>query len=156
ITFFGLPANTTGGVQLPNDSIAVAAAGTLQAASIVAKNVAALAARSFAGGSADAAGDSDALVPLAAGPGLTPAHDTVQVFVSVANHVAQFLVTGPGGSFDSKKMLFSQLTPSASVPAPVTASDTLVPSGSSTSVQSVAFTGLGGSLTTAQPITTSI
>jgi hypothetical protein len=53
-------------------------------------------------------------------------------------------------------MLFSQLNPSASTPAPVTASDTLVPSGSSTTVQSVVFTGQGGSLTTAQPITTSI
>src|SRR5262249_27269449 len=48
------------------------------------------------------------------------------------------------------------LNPNTSVPAPVTATDTLVPSGSSTTVQSVVFTGQGGSLTTAQPITTSI
>src|SRR5262249_58555668 len=53
-------------------------------------------------------------------------------------------------------MLFAQLNPSTSPVAPVTASDTLVPSGSSTSVQSVVFTGKGGSLTRAQPITTSI
>jgi hypothetical protein len=156
ISFFGLPASTAGGVQLPNDSIAVAAAGTLPAASIVAKSVAAVAAGSFAGVAADAATNTDALVPLAAGTGVTQANDMFQVFVSVANHVAQFLVTGPGGSFDSKKMLFAQLNPNASVPAPVTASDRLVPSGSSTTVQSVAFTGQGGSLTTAQPITSLI
>jgi hypothetical protein len=39
---------------------------------------------------------------------------------------------------------------------PVTAMDTLVASGSSSTVTSVAFTGQGGSLTTAQRITTSI
>jgi hypothetical protein len=157
ISFFGLPASTAGGVQLPNDSgIGVAAAGNLPAASIVAKSVAAVAAGTFGTVSADLAGNSDALTPLAVGTGVTQANDTFQVFVSVANHVAQFLVTGPGGSFDNKGMLFAQLNPYASVPAPVTASDTLVPSGSSTSVQSVVFTGQGGSLTTAQPITTAI
>jgi hypothetical protein len=149
--------NTTGGVQLPNDSgIGVAAASNLPAASIVAKSVAAVAAGSFAGVSADTAGNSDALVPLAAGTGVTQANGTFQVLVSVANHVAQFLVTGPGGSFDNKGMLFAQLSPNVAAPAPVTASSTLVPSGTSTSVQSVVFTGQGGSLTTAQPITTSI
>jgi hypothetical protein len=62
ISFFGLPANTAGGVHLPNDSgIGVAAAGALPAASIVAKNVAAVAAGSFAGVSADDAGHTDAL-----------------------------------------------------------------------------------------------
>jgi hypothetical protein len=156
VSFFNLPAGTAGGVQLPNDTIAVAAAGALPAASIMAKSVTAVAGGSFGGVSADLAGNSDALVPLAAGTGVTQANDTFQVFVSVASDVAQFLVTGPGGSFDNKGMLFSQLSPNASNPAPVTASDMLVPSGSSTSVQSVVFTGQGGSLTTAQPITSSI
>jgi hypothetical protein len=156
VSFFNLPAATAGGVQLPNDTIAVAAAGNLPAASIAAKSVVAVAAGSFGSVSADAAANTDALVPLAAGTGVSQANDTLQVVVSVPNHVAQFLVTGPGGSFDSKKMLFAQLSPNNSAPAPVTASETLVPSGSSTTVQSVAFTGQGGSLTTAQPITTSI
>jgi hypothetical protein len=156
VSFFNLPVNTPGGVQLPQDTFAVAAAGNLPAASIVAKNVPAVAAGSFAGVSADAAGSTDARVPLAASTGVTQANDTFQVFVSVANHVAQFLVTGLGTSFDSKGMLFAQLSPNVAAPVPVTASDTLVPSGSSTSVQSVAFTGQGGSLTTAQPIITSI
>jgi hypothetical protein len=157
ISFFNLPANSAGGVQLPNDSgISVAAASQLPAASIVAKSVAAVAAGMFGNVSADLAGNSDATVPLAVGTGVVQANDTFQVFVSVANHVAQFLVTGPGGSFDNKGMLFAQLSPNVVAPVPVTAADTLVPSGSSTSVQSVAFTGQGGSLTTAQPITTSI
>jgi hypothetical protein len=156
VTFFGLAANTAGGVQLPQDTLAVAVAGNLPAASIVARGVPAVAAGSFAGVSADTAGNSDATVPLAAGTAVTQANDTFQVFVSTAGHVAQFLVTGPGGSFDNKKMLFGQLNPGSSPVAPVTASVTLVPFGSSTSVQSVVFTGQGGSLTTQQPITTSI
>jgi hypothetical protein len=153
LSFFNLPANTPGGVQLPQDTVAVAVAGKLPAASVVAKSVPALAAGSFAGVSADAATNTDVLVPLAAGTGVSQANDTFQVFVSEAGHVAQFLVTGPGGSFDSKKMLFGDLV---SDNLPVTASDTLALSGSSTTVQSILFTGQGGSLTTAQPITTSI
>jgi hypothetical protein len=156
VTFFGLATNTAGGVQLPQDTLGVAVAGNLPAASIVAKGVAAVAAGSFAGVSADKAGNSDAAVTLATGTAVTQANDTFQVFVSTAGDVAQFLVTGPGGSFDNKQLLFSQLNPGTSSVAPVTASVTLVPSGSSTSVQSVVFTGQGGSLTTAQPITTSI
>jgi hypothetical protein len=157
VSFFNLPTNTPGGVQLPQDTIAVAAAGNLPAASIVAQSVQAVAAGSFAGVAADNAGHSDAFVPLASTTGVTQANDTYQVFVTVANDVVQFLDTGPGGSFDAKGMLFAQLNPTTgSVPAPVTAADTLVQSGSSTTVQSVVFTGQGGSLTTAQPITTSI
>jgi hypothetical protein len=156
VTFFGLATSTAGGVQLPQDTLAVAVAGNLPAASIVARAVPSVAAGSFAGVSADNAGNSDAIVPLATGTAVTQANDTFQVFVSTAGHVAQFLVTGPGGSFDNKKMLFSQLNPGTSPVPPITASDTLVPSGSSTSVQSVVFTGRGGSLTTQQPITTSI
>ncbi|HEY7309818.1 MAG TPA: hypothetical protein VH643_10710, partial [Gemmataceae bacterium] len=52
ISFFNLPANTVGGVQLPQDTVAVAVAGNLPAASIVAKAVPSVAAGSFAGVSA--------------------------------------------------------------------------------------------------------
>jgi hypothetical protein len=153
ISFFSLPSNTAGGVQLPQDTVAVAVAGNAPAASIVAKAVPALAAGSFAGVSADNANHTNALAPLAAGTALTQANDTFQVFVSEASHVAQFLVTGPGGSFDNNQMLFADQVADNS---PVTATDKLVPSGSSTTVSTVVFTGQGGSLTTAQPITTSI
>jgi fibronectin-binding autotransporter adhesin len=153
LTYFALAANTPGGVQLPQDIVAVAAAGKLPAASIVAKSVPAIAAGSFAGVLADVAANTDALVPLAVNTGVSQANDTFQVFFSEAGHVAQFLLTGPGGSFDAKSMLFADRV---SDNHPVTASDTLVPSGSSTSVRSVIFTGQGGSLTTSQPITTSI
>ncbi|HZV03930.1 MAG TPA: hypothetical protein VE999_02470 [Gemmataceae bacterium] len=153
ISFFNLPTNTAGGVQLPQDTVAVAVAGNLPAASIVAKAVPALAAGSFAGVSADTATHTDALVPLAAGTGLTQANDTFGVFVSEANHVAQFLVTGPGHSFDAKPLLFADQVADNS---PVTATVTLVPTGRSTTVSTIAFTGQGGSLTTAQAITTSI
>jgi hypothetical protein len=153
VGFFGLPANTTGGVQLPQDTVAVAVAGTLPAASIVAKAVPALAANSFAGVSADVVNQTTALVPLAAGTALTQANDTFQVFVSEAGHVAQFLVTGTGSSFDSKQMLFADQVADN---LPVTATDTLMPSGNSTTVSTVVFNGQGGSLTTTQPITTSI
>jgi hypothetical protein len=156
LSFFNPPINATGGVQLPQDSIAVAAAGVLPAASIVAQSIMALAAGSFAGVSADVAANTDALVPLAPGTSVIQANDSPQVFFSTANSVAQFLVTGPGGSFDSKAMLFSQLNVTASIPAPVSVVETLVGSGSSSSVQSLFFTGVGGSLTTAQPITTSL
>src|SRR5262249_19477351 len=145
--------STAGGVQLPQDTVAVAVAGNLPAASIVAKSVPAIAANSFAGVSADTASNTDVLVPLAAGTGVSQANDTFQVFLSEAGHVAQFLATGPGGSFDSKKMLFADIV---SDNKPVTATETLVPAGSSTVVQSLALTGQGASLTTSQPITTSI
>jgi hypothetical protein len=153
ISFFNLPTNTAGGVQLPQDITAVAVAGNLPAASIVAKAVPALAAGSFAGVSADTAKHTDALAPLAAGTGLTQANDTFGVFVSEASHVAQFLVTGPGHSFDAKPLLFADQVADNS---PVTATVTLVPTGPSNTVSTVAFTGQGGSLTTAQTITTSI
>jgi len=149
VSFFGLPANTTGGVQLPQDIVAIAVAGNLPAASIMAKSVPALAANSFAGVAADHAGSSDARVPLAAGTHLSQAKDTFQLFFSEAGDVAQFLVTGNGSSFDSKKMLFADIVMDN---APVTAQDTLIATGFSTSVDSVAFTGQGASLTTAQPI----
>jgi hypothetical protein len=144
---------TAGGIRLPLDNIAVAAAGNLPAGSIVAQHVSAVAAGSFAGVSADNAGGSNAYVPLAAGTNVLQANDTFAVFVSETSHVAQFLVTGPGSSFDSKGMLFSDQVADN---RPVTVSDTLVATGSSTTVSSVLFTGRGGSLTTAQPITTSI
>jgi hypothetical protein len=153
VSFFHLPATTPGGVQLPQDTVAVAVAGNLPAASIVAKAVPALAAGSFAGVSANSAKPTDALVPLAKGTSLTQANDTFQVFISEASPVAQFLVTGPGNSFDSKPMLFAD---QVSDNRPVTATDTLVSSKNSSTVSTVAFTGQGGSLTTAQPITTSI
>jgi hypothetical protein len=153
VTFLGLQPGTTGGVQLPNDVVAVAVAGTLPAGSIMAKSVPAVAASSFAGVAADVANGSTAMTSLAAGTGVSQANDTFQVFFSEAAHVAQFLATGPGGSFDSKGMLFADIVNDN---APVTASDALVPTGSSTSVNSVIFTGQGGSLTTSQPILTSI
>jgi hypothetical protein len=156
VSFFNnnnVPTNTPGGVQLPLDTVAVAVAGKLPAASIVAKAVPALAAGSFAGVSAESATHTDALVPLAKGTSLTQANDTFQVFISEASPVAQFLVTGPGNSFDAKPMLFADQVFDN---RPVTATDTLVRSGSSSTVSTVAFTGQGGSLTTAQPITTSI
>ncbi|HYV38431.1 MAG TPA: hypothetical protein VE988_22295, partial [Gemmataceae bacterium] len=149
VGFFNLPASTTGGVQLPQDTVAVAVAGNLPAASIVAKSVPALAAHSFAGVTADNAGNPDAQVPLAAGTGLSQANDTFQLFFSEALNVAQFLVTGTGSSFNNKKMLFTDIVVDN---IPVTAQETLIPTGSSTSVESVAFTGQGASLTTAQPI----
>jgi hypothetical protein len=153
VSFFNLPAGTTGGVQLPKDTIAVAIAGNAPAGSIAAKAVSAIAAGTFGTVSADNATNTDALTPLATGTALVQANDNYQVFVSEANHVAQFLVTGPGGSFDSKKMLFAD---QVNDNLPVTATDFLVPSGSSTAVNEVDFTGQGGSLTTAQPILTTI
>jgi hypothetical protein len=155
-SFFGLPSNTAGGVQLPKDSIGIAAAGNLPAGSVIAQSVSSVAAGSFAGVSADLAGSSNAPVPLAASTSVVQATDTYQVFVSQANHVAQFLVTGPGGSFDSKGILFSQLNPGSSNLAPFTASVRLVTSPPSTTVDSVVVTGQGGSLNTAQPILSSI
>jgi hypothetical protein len=149
VAFLGLPATTTGGVQLPQDILAVAVAGTLPAASIIARSVPALAAHSFAGVTADNASYLDAKVPLAAGTGLSKANDTFEMFFSEAGDVAQFLVTGNVTSFDSKKMLFADIVTDN---APVTAQDTLIPAGLSTTVDSVAFTGQGASLTTAQQI----
>jgi hypothetical protein len=153
VSFFQLPSGTAGGVQLPNDSAAVAIAGNAPAASIAVKSIAAIAAGTFGTVSADAATNTNALTPLAAGTVLVQANDSYQVFVSETNHVAQFLVTGPGGSFDSKKMVFAD---QVNDNRPVTATDFLVPSGSSTSVNEVDFTGQGASLTTSQPILTTI
>jgi hypothetical protein len=153
VSLFNLPAGTAGGVQLPQDSVAVAIAGNAPAASIAVKAISAIAAGSFGAVSADAAGNSDALTPLALGTVLLQANDNYKIFVSEANHVAQFLVTGPGGSFDNKKMLFAD---QVNDNRPDTATDFLVPSGSSTAVNEVDFTGAGGSITTSQPILSTI
>src|SRR5262249_47041713 len=119
-SFFNLPAGTAGGVQLPQDTVAVAVAGNLPPPRLVAKARPAVAAGSFAAVSADNASHTDALVPLAPGTALTQANGIFQVFVSEANHVAQFLVTGPGGSFDAKQMLFADQVADN---LPVTATD---------------------------------
>jgi hypothetical protein len=158
LAFFGLTTSTPGGVQLPQDTVAVAAAGNLPAGSIEAKAVPSLAAASFAGVPAATACPTDALVALAAGTSLTQANDTFGVFIGAPGPVAQFLVTGPGCSFDPRPMLFADQT---SGNTPVTATDTVVPSSwwwwwGPSVVTTVAFHGNGGSLTTAQPITTAI
>jgi hypothetical protein len=152
-TFFGLPATTPGGVQLPQDVVAVAVAGSLPAASIVAAGVPALAFGSAAGISATVATHTDALVPLAVGTALVQANDTYKVFAGDGVPVAQFLVTGPGGTFDAKGLLF---TDQVADNRPITASVTLVPAGSSTAVQEIDFTGNGAALQTSQPVTTTI
>jgi hypothetical protein len=155
LAFFKLPKSTPGGVQLPQDTVAVAAGGNLPAASIVAKAVPALAAGSFAGVPAATATAANALAILAKGTSLTQANGTFGVFISAPGAVAQFLVTTPGGPFDAKPMLFAD---QANGNSPVTVTDTLVrPSGStSTQVSTVVFQGQGGSLTTAQPVNSSI
>jgi hypothetical protein len=146
--------NTTGGVQLPKDSIAVAAAGKLPAASIVAQSVSSVAAGSFEGVSANVATAGDALVPLAAGTTLVQANDTYHLFVSEASQVAQFLNTNTGsGSFDVKGVLFADQQADNS---PVTVKEFVKASGNSSTIQTVDFTGQGASLQTAQPILTSI
>jgi hypothetical protein len=151
--FFGLPATTPGGIDLPFDTIAVAAAGDLPAASIIALDVPAIAFGSAAGVSADAAKNSDALVPLALGTGLSQANDTFLIFVGDLKDVAQFLVTTGGGSFDQKGLLFGdQLADNK----PVTATVVVVASGSQSSVTEVDFTGNFASLNTSQPIITTI
>ena len=155
LAFFGLPTGTPGGVDLPLDTVAVAVAGNLPAGSIVAKAVPALAAASFAGVPAETATPANALKPLATGTSLTQAKDTFQVFVGQPSPVAQFLVTGTGGSFDTRPMVFAD---QANGNSPVTVTDTLVlpPRSTSTAVSTVAFHGQGGSLTTAQPVSTAI
>jgi hypothetical protein len=152
--FFGLPPGTPGGVDLPQDTIAVAAAGDLPAASIIAGAVTAEAFGSAAGVPADSASHTDALVPLAAGTGLTQANDTYQVFVGEGHDVAQFLVTSPsGGSFDAKGLLFADQVADTH---PVTASEVVTVPSNSSVVQEIDFTGNGASVNTSQPITGAI
>src|SRR5262249_46296987 len=75
--FFGLPAGTPGGVQLPQDDLAgVAAQGNVPAASILLKSIQSLAFGSAAGVSADNAAAGDALGLLALGTALAQANDT--------------------------------------------------------------------------------
>jgi hypothetical protein len=153
LTFFGLASTTPAGIQLSQDNLAVAVAGNAPAASINAKTIQAIAAGSFAGVSADNAGNSDAFVPLTSSTAVTQANDNYQVFVGEGTDVAQFLVTGSGSSFDNKSMLFAD---SVADHRPITASDVLVSSGTSSDVSEVDFTGKGGSLTTPQPILSAI
>jgi hypothetical protein len=155
--FFGLPTGTPGGVDLPLDTIAVAAAGDLPAGSIVAHAVPAIAFGSAAGVLADNASHTDALVPLATGTALTQANDSFLLFVGVLHDVAQFLVTTGGGSFDQKGLLFGdQNTDPVNKPVPVTATVVAVASGSQSAVQEVDFAGTSAALNTSQPITTTI
>jgi hypothetical protein len=151
--FFSLPSTTPGGIDLPLDTIAVAAAGDLPAASIIALDVPSIAFGSAAGVLADNAKNGDALVPLASGTGVSQANDTFLLFVGDLKDVAQFLVTTGGGSFDQKGLLFGdQLADNK----PVTAKVVVVASGSQSSVQEVDFTGNFAALNTSQPVTTTI
>jgi hypothetical protein len=166
--FFGLPLGTTGGVDLPQDSVAVAADGSLPAGSILAQSVRALGFNSAAGVPASTATNTDALLPLAAGTPLAQANDTYLAFVGNGLPLAQFLNTGPDGSFDAKDLLFSD---ELADNRPFLATVSMTPTGSSTSVNEIDFTGTdapcnnavarsshgdGAALSTSQPILSTI
>ena len=107
LAFFGLTTSTPGGVQLPQDTVAVAVAGNLPAGSIEAKAVPSLAAASFAGVPTATACPTDGpLVSLSAGTCLTQANDTFQVFIGAGSRRP---VPGhrAGLSFDPRPMLFA-------------------------------------------------
>jgi hypothetical protein len=156
LSFFGLPAGTPGGVQLPQDALASVAAqnnvvaGTIQATSI----------QAFAFGSFTVAGvtmpgetatNSDAAHLLAPGTLIVQAAaNAFAVPFSEATKVTLFMDTGPGANFDSKNVLFAKQIPGG---ASVTALVTLGIVGNFTIVQAVDLNGNGGSIQTSQSIT---
>jgi hypothetical protein len=150
--FFGLPANTPGGVQLPQDNVAVAVAGNLPAGSVVAQGVPALAFGSVAGIPATAASKNDAKAALGPGTSLAEATEAYSVFVG-GGSVVQLLVTGPGNTFDNKSLLY---TDQSAGNAPITATVTMAPSGPNSVVQAIDFTGESAALQTDQLITTAL
>jgi hypothetical protein len=156
-SFFGLP-DSTGGVQLPLDrlgSVAVrenAAAGTVNAASAQAVAFGAL----TAGGSTvtgDAASQVDAARLLGPGTAIAQANGSFSVPFDDAQDVAFFLATGPGGSFDSQKVLFAdQIADNA----PVLALVAVAPAGSASAIQTIGLDGNGGSIQTRQVVLSAI
>ncbi len=153
LAFFGLPAGTPGGVRLPLDQLgAVAAQDNLIAGTVQAASVQAVAFGSLTSGGSTVAGEDathvDAARVLASGTQTVTANDTFRVPLSEAQKVALFLDTGPG-TFDVKEVLFAdQIVDNLSVTAVVQ-----VNAGTISTVQ---FLGDGGSIQTAQAITTAI
>jgi len=157
-TFFGLPANTPGGVFLPQDTTAVAVAGNVPAQSIVLQGTPSIAAGFFNGVAAADAKTSDATGLFAGGALTVQANDTFQVFVGDSTPVSQFLVTGSNGSnFDGKSVLFTDqgLAAGSGKFQPVTASVGVV-AGSSSTIQSIDLIGEGASFQTQQLVSQSI
>jgi hypothetical protein len=151
--FFGLPATTAGGVQLPLDSVAVAVAGNVPSGSIVVQSAPAIAFGFANGISAANAKTTDATGLFAPGMATVQANDTFQVFVGDGVPVALFLVTNTNGSnFDGKNVLF---TDEGADFRPVTA-QLLVTSGSPSTIQRIDLRGEGASFQTQQLVNQAI
>jgi hypothetical protein len=151
--FFGLPSTTPGGVQLPLDSVAVAAAGNIPAASIVVKSTPAVAFGFANGVAAVNAKTTDVNGLFAAVTTTVQANDTFQVFSGDGVPVGLFLVTNSNGSnFDAKDVLF---TDQGADFHPVTAAVGVAVSGSST-IQTIQLNGEAASFQTLQLVSQAI
>jgi hypothetical protein len=153
LMYLGLPSSTGGGVKLPLDNLGcVAALGNVTAGTVQVKSLQAVAFGSITAGGvttpAQSATHVDAAGLLAAGSATVPASDTYFVPFEFGQPVAFFLNTG-SGVFDAKDVLFTgQINNNQSVTATVTAVNGVI--------TKIALNGSGGSIFTAQPITTSI
>jgi hypothetical protein len=159
LSFFGLPAGARGGVQLPKDALgSIAVQNNIVAGTISGASLQALAFGSFTVGGvtlpAQLATSATAARLIASGTALVQsAANTFSVPFNEARAVNLFLVTGGGGSFDSNSVLFTkQLAGGPSVTAQVTTAL----SGNSTVIQAIDLNGNGGTIQTAQLITTRI
>jgi hypothetical protein len=153
LSYFGLPSGTPGGIILPLDALgAVAAEGNVVAGTVQVRNLQAVAFGSITAGGittlAQNATHVDAAGLLTAGSSTVLANDTYTVPFDEAQSVAFFLNTGPG-TFDVRPVLFTdQVVDNHGITATVTASAGVI--------STVVLAGDGGSIQTAEPITSSI
>jgi hypothetical protein len=153
LSYFGLPAGTPGGIVLPLDALgAVAAEGNVVAGTVQVTNLQAVAFGSITASGITKLGQNathvDAAGLLTVGSVTVVANDTYTVPFDDAQPVAFFLNTGPG-TFDVKNVLFTdQVVDNHGITATVAASSGVI--------STVALVGDGGSIQTAEPITSSI
>jgi fibronectin-binding autotransporter adhesin len=141
-----MPAPGTFAVNLPQDSVAVAAAGNIPAGSIKVLSAPAVAAGFFNGIAATNATTGNAAALFAPGTTLVQANDTFQAVAGDGVPVASFLVSG--SNFNANNLLFTdQGADNKAVTAAVS-----VAASSPSAVQQIEMRGEGIALTTKMPV----
>jgi hypothetical protein len=156
-SFLGLRTGSPGGVILPLDKLgSVAVRDNVRSGTVAATSLQALAFGTLTSGtttvqasSATAAGAQTVLV----GTTLVPATSTYHVPVGGLGKQVLFIDTG-GTGFDSRGLLFARQLPNA--PRGAVTASVVVAAGTSGQVQRIDFSGDGGSVQTAMPITQAI
>jgi hypothetical protein len=161
LTFFGPGSAGTGGIKLPSDALgSVAARDEIADVSISAKSVQELAFGQYAGGkgqvvAASTATSKDAAGMLTSTTAVAAASGTLRAPFGSVNAVAVFLGTTSNGLSSSNILLTDEVAQDPNAPSSGTAilAVLTVTAGSTPTVSVLAFSGDGGSVSTALPVT---